>query len=82
MKNNHIHFAHTFMYGEKKRDPDLERVMMRRAQIEEELPQGQFTPDDLKEVCQRYGFYSYHLVKHLVVLNAIRQVNTNLYERV
>jgi len=55
---------------------------MRKTAITEELPEGQFSPEELTEVCQRYGFYSYHLVKHLVMLNVVRQVNTNLYERV
>jgi len=81
MNNNDIFYAHSLL-NSKKRDPDLERVMMRKTAITEELPEGQFSPEELTEVCQRYGFYSYHLVKHLVMLNVVRQVNTNLYERV
>lgn len=84
MNSNDLYYYEKFVKRQHT-DPTLDRVKAWSHAIKEMLPKNvDLTPesDEIKAICQQYGFYSYHLLQHLKELNLVRQINTNLYRKV
>lgn len=83
MKNYDIYFYEEHV--KRNTNSEKARVNSWREEIYEMLPDGvdlSADSDAIREICQRFGFYSYHLMTHLAELHLVRQINTNLYRKV
>lgn len=80
MNNNDIFFYENYLKP-KHTDPVLDRVRSWQHEIQDMLPAGDFTVNDLNEICHRFGFYQYHLVNHLLELNMIKRLDRDLFKK-
>jgi len=78
MNSNDIFFYENNL---KPKNSELDRVKAWQHDLKDMLPADDFTSDDLNQICHRFGFYQYHLVNHLIELNMIQRLDTNLFKK-